>query len=184
MIAFLKKINRYFVYGAAGVALTFSFLYEILRITAATAYSSGISFGALLTLVLIFSVVIGSFLTKILVFIFYRIDSAIFLRRCGLLFPFPIGFTDFECTAFAYLIPYFLLGGLLSIPVLFFPGLSFLFGAIRTVLFWGDIALIIKHFLKYYSSDYDKRTLAFSLIIIPICLAAFSAGAALFEVIR
>ena len=184
MIEFLRKINRYFVYAAAGISLVFSFLYEIIRITGATAYSSGISFAALLVLVLLFSAIIASFVVKFLVYVFYRIDGAIFLRRCGLLFPFPIGVTDFEVTVFAYLIPYFLLCGLLSIPVFFFPGLSFVFGAIRTVLFWGDLALIIKHFLKYYSSDYDKRTLAFSLIIIPICLVAVSAGLAFMEVIR
>lgn len=184
MIGALKKINRPILYFLVGVAATFMMLGELLMITGSSAYSTGTSFAVLLVFVVIFSVLLFALLIKVMVHVAFRINGAIFTKKSGMLYPFPIGFTDFEGTSLAFLFPVFFLCGVLLLPVIFFPTLSRVFGAIRTVAVWGSLALIVRHFVKNYSHDYDRKSLAFSLSVVPIVLLFLSLALLIVEVVR
>ena len=184
MITFLKKINRYVIYAVLGILGTFSMLEDLLTLTSTTAYSSGMSFGMLLPWVMVFSAVLLGLVIKLIIYIAYRIDNAIFVRKSGLLYPFPIPFTEFELTACAFLLPALLLGGLAHLPVLFLPSLSRILGAVRSLILYGGIVAIIAFFLKRYAHDYDKNSLANALIMVPLILLSLSFVLTLVEVIR
>ncbi len=184
MITFLKKINRYVIYAVLGVLGSFAMLEDLLTMTSTTAYSSGMSFGAMLPWVIIFSVVLLGFIIKLLVYITFRIDNAIFVRKSGLLYPFPIPFTEFELTACAFLLPALLLGGLAHLPVLFLPSLSRILGAVRSLILYGSVVAAIAYVLKKYAHDYDKNSLANALILLPTILLSVSFVLTLVEVIR
>ena len=184
MITFLRKINRYLLYAIIGALITFAVLSDLLMITNTAAYTSGVSFTGLLIPVLIFSVLLLGLLFKLIVYISFRIDNAIFLRKSGLLYPFPIAFGDYEIIACAFLIPGILICGLIHLPVLFLPSLSRVLGAVRTLTLWGTMTLLIAFFLKHFSHDYDKKSLAYSLTLIPVIILSVSFALTLVEVIR
>lgn len=184
MIEFLKRRNRYLVYLAAGIALSFALLGDLLLITATAAYTSGTSYTTLLIAVLVFSALLLGLLTKFLVYIAYRISNAIFVRKSGMLYPFPIGFHEFEATVYAFLIPGLFFCGLVYFPVIFLPSMSRILSAIRTLVLWTALALIVRFCLKRYAHDYDKKSLAYSLILIPLILLGISLALTLVEVIR
>ena len=119
-----------------------------------------------------------------IVYISYRIDNAIFLKKSGLLYPFPIAFADFEIIACAFLIPGILICGLVHLPVLFLPSLSRILGAVRTLVLWATITVLFAFYLKHFSHDYDKKSLAYSLILIPVIILSVSMALMLVEVIR
>ena len=184
MINSIKKLNKYLLYALVGVAATFAMLGDMLSVTSTTAYSAGSSYAVLLVFVMIFSIVIFAFLPKLVVYLAYRIDNSIFLRKSGMLYPFPIPYDAFESTIYAFCLPCFLLCGVIMIPGLFFPNFSPILSAIRSLVFWVFLALMVRRFLKDFSHDYDKKTLAFSLILIPAIIIGFSFGLTLVEVIR
>ena len=184
MITFLRKINRYLLYAIMGVAITFALLSDLLTVTTTAAYSSGVSFTGLLIPTIIFSILLLGLLFKLIVYISYRIDNAIFLKKSGLLYPFPIAFADFEIIACAFLIPGILICGLVHLPVLFLPSLSRILGAVRTLVLWATITVLFAFYLKHFSHDYDKKSLAYSLILIPVIILSVSMALMLVEVIR
>ena len=184
MITLIKRLNKYLLYALVGVAGVFAMLCDLLSLTAATAYSSGTSYTVLLTFVMIFSVVLFALVPKFVIYIAYRIEGAIFLRKSGMLYPFPIPYEDFELTSLAFLLPGFLLCGVVMLPSLFFPTFARVLGAIRTVLIWGMLALIVRRFLKGFAHDYDKNTLAYSLTLIPMIIIGVSLALTLVEVLR
>lgn len=184
MITFLKKINRYIVYAILGAVATFAILEDLLTMTNTMAYTSGMSFTGVLPWVIVFSVILLGLMVKLLIIISYRIDNAIFVRKSGLLYPFPIPFAEFEVTAFAFLFFGLLACGLVYLPALFLPSLSRILGAVRSLLLYGTIVLSIAYFLKRYAHDYDKKSLAYALILIPLILLSMSFVLSLVEVIR
>ena len=184
MITFLKKINRYIIYAVLGVIGTFALLADLLTMTNTTTYLSGMSFTTLLPWVIVFSAVLLGLLVKLLIYIAYRIDNAIFVRKSGLLYPFPILFAEFEVTTCAFLFFGMLACGLVYLPVLFLPSLSRILGAVRSLLLYGTIVLLIAYFLKKYAHDYDKKSLAYALILGPLILLSVAFVLSLVEVIR
>ena len=184
MIGLLKKINKTVLYFLVGGAMTFMMLGELLKITGMSAYSTGTSYTVLLVFVIVFSILIFSLLMKLLLRVSFRLNGAIFTRKSGMLYPFPIGLSDFETTSLAFLFSGFLLCGVLLFPVLFFPTLYRVLGAVRTVLIWGILALIVVYFVKNYSHDYDRKSLAFSLSVVPTVLLSLSLVLLILEVVR
>ncbi len=184
MIEFLKRRNRYLIYLVAGVVLTFALLGDLLSIISTTAYTTGTSYTTLLISVFVFSALLLGLLTKFLVYIAYRISNAIFARKSGMLYPFPIGFHEFEATVYAFLIPGLLVCGLVYFPVVFLPSMTRILSAIRTLALWTALALIVRFCLKNYAHDYDKKSLAYSLILIPLILLGISLALTLVEVVR
>ena len=184
MITFLKKINRYLIYLFLGLFATFALLEDMLRLANTTAYSSGMTFTGLLPWVIVFSVLLLGLLVKLAIYISFRINNAFFSRKSGLLYPFPIPFTDYEVTACAFLLPGLLLCGLVHLPVLFFPSLASVLGAVRSLILWGTVVLIIFFFQKKYAHDYDTNSLAYSLTLLPMILLTLSFVLTLVEVIR
>ena len=184
MITFLKKINRYLIYAFIGVMITFAMLSDLLMLTNTTAYSSGTTSSGLLIPVIVFSVLLLGLLAKLLVYVSYRIDVALFAKKSGLLYPFPVPFSDFEVTACAFLIPGLFLCGLVHLPVLFFPSLARVLGALRALLLWGTITAIIGYLIRTYRHDYDKQSLAYSLVLLPMILLTLSFVLTIVEVVR
>ena len=184
MITLLKKVNRLVIYVFVGAAFVFALLADLLSIGATSAYLSGIAYKTMLAFSIPFAVVLLGLFTKLLVYVSYRIDLAIFSRKSGLLYPFPLLYADFEVVICAFLIPGLLLCGLVRLPVLFFPTLSRILGAVRALVLWGSLILSVVYFLKKYSADYNKKSLAFTLVLIPMVLLAISLGLTLLEVIK
>ena len=184
MITFLKKINRYIIYAVLGVLGTFALLEDLLSMANTSAYASGMSFTTLLPWVIVFSVLLLGLLVKLLIYISYRINNAIFVRKSGLLYPFPIPFAEYEVTACAFLFFGLLACGAVHLPAIFLPSLSRILGAVRSLLLYGTIVLIIAYFLKKYAHDYDKKSLAYALILVPLILLSISFVLSLVEVIR
>ena len=184
MITFLKRINRIILYAVTGVAVTFAFLADFLSIVATYSYTTGTPYLTLVVLVMIISVALLGLLSKLAIFISYRICNAIFLKKSGLLYPFPILFYDYEAVVYSFLIPGMILCGLIYLPVLFLPALTRVLSAVRTLLFWGTMVLVVWYFVKKFSHDYDKKSLAYSLVLIPLILLGLSLVLTLVEVIR
>ena len=184
MITLLKKINRYIVYAIFGVVITFAALSDLLMMSSSTAYTMGTGYSTLIVTVVLFSALLVGLLAKLFVVISYRISLMIFARKSGLLYPFPISFPDYEATVCAFLIPGMLLGGLAHLPALFLPSLSAVLGAVRFIFFWGSVVCAVAFFLKKYAHDYDKKSLAFSLTMLPLVLTSISFVITLVEVIR
>lgn len=173
MIAFLKKRNRYVMYALLGIAATFSLLSEMMMVVSSFAYTAGFSYGVFLGISLFFTVVLFSFLAKLIIFLAYRINGRIFTRHSGLLYPFPIGYRDYEATALAFATLCFLVSGAVSLPSFFLPTFSDISDAIVLLVRYAFLALHVSYFMKHYAHDYDKRALAFSLSIIPIVTMSF-----------
>ena len=184
MIEFLKKINRFVLYGIVGVVAAFAVLSDFLMLTNTTAYTMGSGSASLVVSVLLFSVPLLALFAKLMVFVSYRIDLVIFARRSGLLYPFPIVYPDYEVTLCAFFALGLLLGGSVHLPSLFLPSLSSVLSAARTVVFWGCIVAAVAFLHKKYAHDYDKKSLAFSLVMLPLVLLSVSLVIALVEVIR
>lgn len=185
MIGLLKKANKHLMCFLVGVAVTFSMLPELLMISVTAAYTTGTSsYAVLVIFASAFSVLIFAFLFKFLIFIAFRINGAIFTRKSGMLYPFPIGFRDFESTVLAFSFPCFLLSGLVMLPTVFLPTFADVAGAIRTLTIWVFLAWNVAYFLKNHAHDYDKKSLAFSLSILPVVILGLSLVTNLLGVIR
>lgn len=184
MITFFKKINRYLIYAILGVVATFAVLEDMLLMANTTAYSSGLSFTTLIPWIIVFSILVLGLLLKLAIYLSYRINNAFFSRKSGLLYPFPIPFSEYEATAGVFLLFGLLLCGLTHLPVLFLPSLASVLGAVRSLILWGTIVFIIAFFLKRYAHDYDKNSLAYSLTLLPLIFLSASFVLTLVEVIR
>ena len=184
MITFLRKINRHIYYVLLGVVATFAMLSELLAMTYTTAYSSGASASTLIPWVVVFSVLIFGLISKLMIYLFYRISTAIFIRKSGLLYPFPIPFSEFETFSCAFIVLGGLLCGLAHLPVLFLPSLSRVLGAVRLFLLFSTLVGLIAFYLKKYAHDYDKKSLAYALILIPMIVLGLSLGLTIWEVVR
>jgi len=184
MIGVLKKANRHFMYFAVAIAVTFSIAKDLLKIAAATAYMTGMTYNTLLWSVTIASILMFALFARLLVMISFRICGAIFTRSNKMFSPFPIGYHDFESTALAFALPCFLLGGVLVLPAFFLPTLSRVLDPIRTVANWIFLALGASYFVKNNGHDYDRKSLAISLAVIPLFLLGFSLILLIAEVAR
>ena len=95
MISILKKANKHVRYVAVGIAVCFSLLKDLLSVSVAASYSTGTSFSALVLFVMLLSVAMFAVLARVLVYVSFRICGAIFTKKSGMLYPFPIGFREF-----------------------------------------------------------------------------------------
>lgn len=172
------------MYVLVGIAVTFSVLKDLLKVSAATAYLSGMAYSTLAVAVAIISVLMFSLLARLLATVSFRICGAIFTRSNGMFSPFPIGYRDFESTALAFALPCFLIGGLLVLPALFLPTLSRVLDPLRTLTNWAFLAVGAAHVVKHYGHDYDRKSLAISLSVIPLVLVGLSLFLLILEVVR
>ena len=157
-----------------GIAATFSMLGNFLTVAGALAYQTAMNFTTLVIFVVLLSVVIFSFLARLLAYLSFRIVGGIFTRKSGMLYPFPIGYKDYVSTVLAFSLPCFLIEGLVELPALFIPTLGTVLGAVSSLVTWVFLALNAWYFVKKNGHDYDRRSLAFSLSIIPLVIVAFS----------
>ena len=172
------------MYFAVGIAVTFSILKDMLKVTAATAYLSGMGYDALVVAVMILSALLFALFARVLVVISFRICGAIFTRNNGMFSPFPIGYRDYESTALAFALPCFLIEGVLVLPALFLPTLSRVLDPLRTLTNWVFLALGAAYFVKHNGHDYDRKSLAISLSVIPLVLIGLSLFLLVLEVVR
>ena len=184
MIGVLKKANRHVMYLLIGAAVTFSVLKDLLSVSVATAYLSGMPAATLIASVAVVSVLLFSLLARLLVTITFRICGAIFLRNNGMYSPFPIVFGEYESTALAFALPCFLLGGLLVLPALFLPTLSRVLDPLRTLTHWSFLAFGAAYAVKRFGHVYDRKSLAISLSVIPLVLVGISLLLLILEVAR
>ena len=184
MISLFKRVNRHVLYFAVGIAVTFSVLKELLMVSAATAYTMGMAFSTFVAVVTVLSVLMFALFTRLLVYLSFRICVTIFARKSGLLYPFPIFFRDYESTTLSFSLLCFLIAGAVSLPALFLPTLSDVLGALRSVVTWFFLAIGAAYFVKHNGHDYDKKSLAFSLSIVPLVLVAITLALTVVEVVR
>ena len=176
MIALLKKLNRYVVYMIAGASMSFALLSDTLLIATTAAYTTGTDYTTLLVIMLVLSIALFGLLSKLLIFITYRLSSNIFLRKSGLLYPYPILFYDFEAVIYAFYIPGLLLCGAVHLPALFLPSFARVLSAVRHFMLWVTLVLTFRYLIKNYSHEYDKKTLAYSLFLVPMIMLGVSLG--------
>ena len=184
MIGLLKKANAHLMYALVGIAVTFSVLKDLLTFSAAIAYTMGMSYTTYAVLFVLLSALLFALIARLLVRVSFRICGAIFTRNSGMLYPFPIGFREYESTALAFAFPCFFVAGLFVLPALFLPTLSNVLGALRTVVNWTFLALGAAYIVKRFGHDYDRKSLAISLSVIPLALLVFSLVLTIAEVVR
>jgi len=184
MIGLLKRGNKHLMYFAVGFAGTFAIFKDLLKVSAATSYLTGMSYSTLAVSVSVLSVMLYALLARVLVTISFRVSGAIFTRNNGMFSPFPIGFRDYESTALAFAFPCFLIGGVVVLPALFLPTLSRVLDPLRTVTNWVFLALGASYFVKNNGHDYDRKSLAISLSVIPLALLGISLILLISEVAR
>ncbi|HCU56345.1 MAG TPA: hypothetical protein DIC18_03305 [Clostridiales bacterium] len=173
MISFLRRRKKILMYALLGVAATFSVLKEVMMIVGTFAYTAGLPYGAFLGISLFFMVVSFAALAKLIIFLAFRINGRIFVRNSGLLYPFPIGYRDYESIALAFSFLCFLLSGLLALPSLFLPSFGDITDAIILLVRYSFLAVHVSYLLKNYAHDYDKKAFSFSLSIVPIVIMSF-----------
>ena len=184
MIGLLKRINKYVLYLLTGAAVTFSILRVLFSAAGTSAYLTGMSYRTLLTFMLLFGVLFFALVAKLLIHVAFRINGAIFTRKSGMLYPFPIGYRDFEATVLAFSFPCFLIAGLVSLPAFFLPTFSSIAEALRSLVIWISLALNVGYFLKNNAHDYDKKSLSISLSVVPLVLLGLSLLTNVLGVIR
>ncbi len=184
MIERLKKAPPALLLALTGIAFYFSELALSLELTSAAAYISGVSYGALIVSVSLGTIVFAALIAKLLIYISFRIGGAIFTRKSGMLYPFPITYGDYTRTTLVFACLCLTVCGVLGIPDLFFPTLTRVSSAIRSVVTWLTLALIVRYFLKHNAHDYDKKALAFALGVIPLVLVCVTVVLTIVEVIR
>ena len=184
MIERLKKAPPTLLFALTGLAFYFSQLALSLELTAAAAYISGVSYEALIVSVSIGTILFAALIAKLLIYLSFRIGVAIFSRKSGMLYPFPITYGDYVKTTLVFACLCLIVCGVLGIPDLFFPTLTRVSSAIRSVVIWLTLALIVRYFLKHNANDYDKKALAFSLGVIPLVLVGLTVVLTIVEVVR
>lgn len=162
------------MYFLVGVAFTLSTIKDLFMVVGAFAYSWGVSYLALLISGGVGMVAVAALLARLIVYLAYRLNGAIFTRKSGMLYPFPISYRDFESTVLAFTLPCFLLSGIVVFPAFFLPTVALVLDAIVPLIRYAFLAVTFSYFLKYYAHDYDKRSLAFSLSIVPLIIIGFT----------
>ena len=158
----------------AGASLSFALLSDTLLIAATASYTTGTDYTALVAVMLIISVVLFGLLSKLLIFITYRLSHNLFVRKSGLLYPYPIHFHEFEAVVYAFYIPGLLICGVLHLPALFLPSFSRVLSAVRHFALWIVLVLCFRYLIKHFSHEYDKKTLAYSLLLVPMIMLGVS----------
>ena len=160
----------------AGASLSFALLSDTFLIATTASYATGTPYTTLVAVMLIISVVLFGLLSKLLIFITYRLSNNLFMRKSGLLYPYPILFYDFEVVIYAFYIPGLLICGALHLPALFLPSFSRVMSAVRHFALWVTLVLALRYLIKHFSHEYDKKTLAYSLLLVPMILLGVSLG--------
>ena len=72
--------------------------------------------------------------------------------------------------------PGLLLCGAAHLPALFLPSFARVLSAVRHFMLWVTLVLTFRYFIKNYSHEYDKKTLAYSLFLVPMIMLGVSLG--------
>ena len=182
MIRTLRKLNPYILLLLTGITFWFSMLNYTFSVVGTAALMTGSGYVSMLASVSVLMVIFSALLAKLLLRVSYRIVGGVFTRRSGMLYPFPIRFGEFGRVVLSFAFICFFCCGLVSLPLLFFPTLSSVLGAVRTLTMWVFLFLGARYFVKHYSHDYDKKALATSLSVIPLVLVGLNLAFAIWEV--
>lgn len=158
----------------AGAALSFALLSDTFLIAATASYTVGADFGTLLALMLVISVALFGLLSKFLICITYRISHNLFVKKSGLLYPYPILFHEFSAVVYAFYIPGLLVCGVLHLPAFFLPSFARVLSAVRHFALWVVLVLCFRYLIKHFSHEYNKKTLAYSLLLVPMIMLGVS----------
>ena len=182
MINALRKLPQPILLGMNGVAFYLSMLSYTFSIAGAMATVEGLGYVMLLVWSSIFMVVFAALLSKLLIYVTYRVSGGVFIRRSGMLYPFPIRYDEFTRTALSFSVVCLMLCALVELPVLFLPTLSRVLGAVRSLVMWTFLFLGARHFVRTYGHDYDRKALAIALSVIPFVLVGVTLGLTIWEV--
>ena len=171
------------MYGLVGLAFAFSAMNNLFMIAGALAYNYKYSYALLLSLGGVGLVAVAGLLTRFVVFLCYRLNGAIFARRTGMVFPFPLSHREFESTVLAFALPCFLISGIVMLPAFFLPTFYVVTSTLVPLIRYAFLAAAFSYMLKNFSHEYDKKVLAFSLSIVPLAIIAFTLVTALLGVI-
>ena len=184
MIALLKKLPPIALFLLSGAAFYFSELALSLQLITAAAYLTGSSYAALVVSVSLVTIGLAALAARVICYFSFRVVGAIFTGKSGMLYPFPIDYGEFVKTLLSFSILCFTVCGIAGIPALFFPTLSLVLSAVRSLVTWVTFSLAVVYFVKRHSHDYDRRTLTFSLSVIPFALILLTVVLTIAEVVR
>ena len=170
MLNFIKKINQTLLLALTGLAFWFSIMQYTFSVVAMTVEFSGGNYTSMIVGVSVITALFSAFMAKLLVHVTFRIVGGIFTKKSGMLYPFPIHYGEFGNVVLFFSVLCFAICGIVNLPLLYFPGLSNVIGAIRNLITWLFLLLGANFFLKHYSHDYDRKALAVSLSVIPFVL--------------
>jgi len=182
MIQTLKRLNPNLLLGLTGLTFCFSRLSTTVAVVGTAAVMTGTDYVSILIAVLLLMVFLSALIAKLLVSLSFRIVGGIFTRRSGMLYPFPVRYGEFASTVLVFSCICFFLCGLVSLPLLFLPTLTNVLGAVRKLVIWAFLFLGARHFVTYYSHDYDKKALAVALSVIPFVLVGLTLAFGIWEV--
>ena len=182
MISALRKVPQPILLLMNGIAFYLSMLSYIFSIAGAMAAMQGLGFVSILVWSSVFMVVLASLLAKFLVYVTYRISGGIFIRKSGLLYPFPIHYPEFTETVLSFSFICLILCALVELPVFFLPTLSQVLGAVRSLVMWIFLFLGARYLVRTYGHDYDKKSLAIALSVIPFVLVGVTLALTIWEV--
>ena len=182
MINLFRKCNQTLLLFLNGAAFYFSMLYYSFSIVGMAAVLTGTAYTTLMITVSLFFVLIATLLAKLLSHVAFRIAGAVFTRKSGMLYPFPIHYGDFIKTVLSFSFICLMICGLVSLPILFIPTLSTVLGAVRSLVMWVFLFIGARYMVREFSHDYDKRTLAVSLSVLPFILIGLTLALTVLEV--
>ena len=182
MINALRKLPQPILLGMNGVAFYLSMLFYTFSIVGAMATLEGMGFVMLLVWSSIFMIVLSALLAKLLVYVAYRVSGGVFIRKSGMLYPFPIRYDEFTRTVLSFSFLCFILCAIVELPVLFLPTLSRVLGAVRSLVMWTFLFLGAHHLVRAYGHDYDRKSLATALSVIPFVLVSVTLALTIWEV--
>ena len=182
MIGVMKKANQYLLLFLTGAAYWFSKIAYTFSIASMATETMGMNYTSFLITMSVVMALFSAFVAKILVHISYRIVGAIFTRRSGMLYPFPLRYGEYSGIVLSFAFLCLMLCGLIGLPELFIPSLSSLLGAIKTLVVWVFYFIGSKYFVDRFAHDYDRKALAISLSVIPFVLMGITIVLAVMEV--
>ena len=174
MINAMKKLNPYLLAFLTGAAFWFSVMSYMLSVVGAAALMTGTNYVSALVTTTVITVLFYALIAKLLVRVAFRIVGGIFTRKSGMLYPFPIRFGEFTGVVLSFAFICFLIGGIICLPLLFFPTLSTVLGAVRTLTIWVFLFIGTRYFIVHYTHDYDRKALAVALSVIPFVLVGLT----------
>ena len=178
----LKRIKPFVLFCLTGIAFYFSRIATTFQLIGSASVLTGSSYASLMVAVAITTVILSALIAKLVLRVAFRIAGAVFTKESGRLFPFPIHYGEFTSICLLFAIPCLLLCGATEIPVLFFPTFMRVASAIRSVVIWVFLALGALYFMRRYAHDYDKKSLAVSLSVVPLFIVGITLALTIVEI--